>query len=91
MMNDDYSVYSDWHKERTKKRKANKEESTEILKEVGVQFRSRNNGVHLMILDGDRTIYDFWPSTGKYIKRSTQRHGRGVFKLIGELKELGVL
>ena len=79
--------YSEWHKQRGEKRKANKDASTKIIREAGVKFRSRNNGVHLIILnDEGRAIYDFWPSTGKYIKRSTKQHGRGVHNLIKELQ-----
>jgi len=32
-------------------------------------------------------LYDFWPSTGRYMHVTTKKKGRGVFNLIKLLKE----
>lgn len=34
--------------------------------------------------------FDFWPSTGVYIHRPTQRKARGVFNLLRALNKAGV-
>jgi hypothetical protein len=70
-------------KEAGRERRANnREASTQILKNRGVHFTTKN-GIHLIV---DHGKYDFWPSTGKYKNRRTGKYGRGVFKLLKELK-----
>jgi hypothetical protein len=64
------------------KRQSNKEKSTELLKEHGIEFESRNDGVHLMITTPKGRV-NFYPSTGLY---NGALSGRGVFNLIEELK-----
>lgn len=64
------------------KRQSNKEKSTELLKEHGIEFESRNDGVHLMITTTKGRV-NFYPSTGLY---NGALSGRGVFNLIDELK-----
>jgi hypothetical protein len=66
------------HKNKTAK---NREESTKILQERGIDFLSRNNGAHL-IVQNNGIVVDFWPGTGKYIVRESNIEGRGVFNLI---------
>ena len=80
---------------RLKKRK-NQIQSSKILKENGIQFESKNNGVHVIIQDKTKgyAICDFWPSTGLYQFRlpfhgSGGTKGRGVFNLIKELVRRG--
>jgi hypothetical protein len=60
------------------KRGHNAESSTKILKNKGVSFESKNNGAHLIV----ENRFDFWPSTGLFIERKTNRKGRGVFNLL---------
>lgn len=71
--------------ERSKKKKAsNLEFSTNELIKRGVQFESKNCGVHLVIesLDG---LIDYWPSTGKFRLRSTGEYKRGLRRLLKHL------
>lgn len=81
------------------KKQSNREDSTATLKREGYTFRSSNGGVHLVVTHGD-AVFDFWPSTGKWIRRNTARipgghadfpvsvsSGRGVFNLIRELRK----
>lgn len=71
-------------KERNKLKKlSNMEYSTELLKSLGIEFESKNNGVHL-IVSHNGLIADFWPSTGKYSLRDG-RYKRGVKSLVSDL------
>lgn len=67
--------------ESQKKRKRNRENSTEILKSRGVEFSSHNKGAHL-IVTSRYGLVDFWPGTGKFIVRKSGEKGRGVFNLL---------
>lgn len=68
---------TDWREHRQKridKRNANKEAATAKLTELGIEFASRNGGLHLIVQDR----WDYFPSTGKYIdRRATGPHGTG--------------
>ena len=71
------------------RRRSNRENSAEILRSKGIRFQSRNIGAHLIVEYGGETV-DFWPGTGKWIRRNRNHfpdQGRGVF---GMLKALGV-
>lgn len=83
--------------ESQERRHRNKASSTRLLRERGIPFESKNNGVHLIIRRETR-VFDFWPSTGKWVERnnhlapgtlSTHRpslkQGRGIFNLLKEL------
>lgn len=60
------------------KRRTNLQSSTEIIKKAGIPFTSKNNGIHLIVMER----WDFWPSTGLFIDRQTKKKGRGVFNLL---------
>lgn len=67
-----------------RKKAHNRENSPKMLKEAGVQFRSCNDGLHL-IVQGPKEAIDFWPGTGKWRERGTNitRYGvRGLIKYI---------
>ncbi len=68
------------------KRAGNREFSTNLLTEQGVGFVSKNDGAHLIVEYSGRVV-DFWPGTGKYKFRDSDKYKRGVFNM---LKELGV-
>jgi len=73
-------------KEEGKKKKAkNLVSSTQILADKGIQFESKNRGVHLVVNHNGK-IADFWPSTGKFNIRGEVGYHRGVKNL---LKKLG--
>lgn len=79
-MSDLGDTFKAWDEEKRKKREANLAASIEILGVHGVTYE-RLSEHHLRIGD-----FDFWPSTGKYINRKTNRNGRGVMNLLVELK-----
>ena len=84
MQNDDEisdsEVWRAHRKHRQEKRHANQQSSTEILTARGIQFESKNAGVHLIVRHNDHVV-DFWPSTGRWIARGNNRSGRGIQKL----------
>ncbi len=65
------------------KKESNRISSTKHLREAGIEFDSRNDGLHLMIKH-QKGIIHFWPSTGKF---NGIIEGRGVFNLIKAIKE----
>ena len=72
-------------KEHTKAKKlSNLEHSTQLLIDKGVEFESKNGGVHL-IVSNNGIIADFWPSTGKFQIRG-KGYSRGVKNLLNQLK-----
>lgn len=86
MMFGDRDILAEESKSR---RRSNRESSAQILRDKGIQFQSRNCGAHLIVECNGETI-DFWPGTGKWIRRMYPvwpQNGRGVFEM---LKVLGV-
>lgn len=76
------------------KRASNRDWSAAHLKEKGIAFETRNDGVHLLVRHRGRRA-DFWPGTGKWIVRAAapgdkERHGRGVRGLVRELEGVKV-
>ncbi len=65
------------------KKLSNLEYSTKLLIDKGVEFESKNGGVHL-IVSHNGLIADFWPSTGKYQIRGGG-YSRGVRCLLSKL------
>jgi len=74
-------LYAAWDEHKKEKKQNNQKSSVAILEEKGVKFE-RLSDTHLRVAE-----YDYWPSTGLFIHRKTQKRGRGVF---GLLKKLGV-
>lgn len=66
------------------KRASNREGSTKLLTEAGLQFESKNGGAHLVVT-GPLGTYDFWPGTGKWCVRGSTTYNRGVQKLIARI------
>lgn len=79
-MSDMGEMYADWRAMKREKKASNLASSTDLLRERGVDFEQKNDGVHL-IVSGAGKVVDFWPSTGKFIVRGG-RTGRGVFNLL---------
>ena len=80
-MGDMGEMFNDLKKHTKAKKRNNLEYSTKMLEDAGIPFIKKNGGVHL-IVDG---AFDFWPSTGLFINRSTQKQGRGVKNLLKAL------
>lgn len=64
-----------------KKKESNQDWSTQKLIDEGIPFESKNWGNHLIVETQNGKV-DFWPSTGKFIVRDTDKHGRGIRQLL---------
>ena len=58
--------------------------STQTLVDKKIHFASKNFGQHLIIKQ-NRTVVDFWPSTGKFKIRGENRCHTGINLLIKKL------
>ena len=65
------------------KKAANLAASTKILEELNIPFESKNRGIHLVVTGKKDELFDFWPSTGKFIARKSSVSGRGIRTLLG--------
>lgn len=64
------------------KKKRNRQQSLALLQEKGIAYVTLSEGAgHYRIQH-----FDFWPSTGKYLNRKTNKYNRGVFNLIKEIE-----
>jgi len=77
-------MYRALREDNRRKKKSNIAFSTELLKEKGIEFESKNNGVHLVVKHNGK-IADFWPSTGKFNIRGEKQYLRGVKSLVNML------
>lgn len=64
----------------------NRASSPKVLRYYGVPFETKNGGAHLICKSGGKVV-DFWPGTGKWIVRGTDKSGRGVFALLRHVKK----
>ena len=78
-------LFEGWAERSQQKRAGNRASSQELLAGEGIDFTSNNGGAHLVIVDHGNT-FDFWPGTGKWTRRGTNRYSRGVFPLIKTIK-----
>ncbi len=70
-------------KEESRNRKdSNKEYCTNKLNELNIPFKSHNAGIHLVVMG----IFDYWPSTGKFINRKNRKSGHGINSLLKQIK-----
>lgn len=77
------SLYREWKEAKQEKRALNRKYSRNLLVERGIRVDSHADGVHLVIYHPDNTrVWDFWPGTGLWKLRGTQKSGRGVFNLL---------
>lgn len=75
-MEDDFRALREAKQQR---RRSNTARSTELLRQRGIPFESKNGGAHLVV-DGR---VNFWPSTGLYIPLDFNKpKGRGVKNLL---------
>ena len=87
-MGDMAEVFNDMKKANKAKRAKNTSDSTKRLEQEGIEFESKNWGAHLVV-QGKHEVFDFWPSTGLFISRTTGKRRRGVFNLIKECRPHG--
>ena len=69
------------HKHSQDKRRKNRKQAINILNEANIPYKSKNLGAHL-IIQGQDSIIDFWPGTGKFIFRDSLKKGRGINNLL---------
>ena len=81
-MGDMGEVFNAMKEASKEKRASNRASSATILDQAGIPYESKNVGAHL-IVDG---CIDFWPGTGKFIVRKTNKKGRGVRNMIRALQ-----
>jgi len=66
------------------KRALYRKSSPQLLRAVGLQYTTHNEGAHLVVrtakLEG--VVVDFWPGTGLWRVRDSTEQGRGVKPLI---------
>lgn len=74
-------VFSALREHKKEKKLDNKAYSTEALRKAGIEFVSKNEGLHLMVI-GKVGFIDFWPSTGKWKCRTSGKYLRGIKSLI---------
>lgn len=73
------------HREQSQARRArNRANSAAILQRHSVKFETRNDGAHLIVTHNGQT-FDFWPGTGKFVRRGESRYRCGVFNLLRAL------
>ena len=86
-MSDVREDYKAWGAMKKKNKALNLEKSTQKLIRMGIDFESKNDGLHL-IIKSKNGIFDFYPSTGLYTRRGVS-HRRGVESLIKEIQGTG--
>lgn len=79
-------IFSALKHEKTLKKVANLEFSTELLVKNCISFDSKSGGTHLIIKKQGSDFADFWPSTGKYKLRGSNKYKRGVLNLLKEFR-----
>ncbi len=72
--------------ESQRKLASNREQSAQMLSSAGIPFESKNGGAHLIVAPGDGRVFDFWPGTGLFQQRGVITPGRGVRRLIKQIK-----
>lgn len=71
-------------KERSnEKKRRNLENALKSLKDNNISYEEKSNGIHLVV-EGK---IDYWPTTGKFIRRSDKKQGRGIRNLVRVVKE----
>lgn len=59
----------------------NTEQYQKHLNDNSIGFDVKNNGLHL-IVEGQNSLVDVWPTSGKWICRSTRQQGFGLRELL---------
>ena len=80
-MSDMGEMFAEWRKVKAAKRSANRETSAQALFTAGIEFATKNGGAHLIVAGR----FDFWPGTGLWVERGTNRQCRGVRSLIAHI------
>ena len=78
---EDYKAFKEMKK---KKKESNLIKSTQTLISMGIDFESKNDGLHLVV-KSKNGIFDFYPSTGLYERRGVGQR-RGLSSLLREVQ-----
>lgn len=81
-MGDLSETFKTWQQVKRQKKFLNREQSTKLLDDLGVQFEVKNFGHHL-IVHAPEGVIDFWPGTGLWKDRNNGIQRRGVFRMLG--------
>jgi hypothetical protein len=81
----DAELYKIQREESKVKRAKNREASSQMLRNAGIEFISHNFGDHLIIRLKPGVVFDFWPGTGKWILRGSKVYKRGVRNLLAAI------
>lgn len=54
------------------------------LKKKGLRVQEKNGGLQLVVTLG-RTVFDYWPSSEKYISRETNTRGQGKANFLADI------
>ena len=83
-MSEDGEIWEKIRQDGIVKRWKNRDSSLQILEKKGIKYQTLNADVgHYRI-----GIFDFWPTTGKFINRRSGKSGRGVFHLITQVEKI---
>jgi hypothetical protein len=76
-------LFQKHRKARQDKRAENHQRSVELLESSGIEYQKLSD-YHYLVAG----TYDYWPSTGLFVNRSTKKRGRGIFKIIAKCREV---
>lgn len=86
---EDDSITAYWRDVRAMRQQCsaeNRKNGPAILEQHGISFVTKNGGAHLIISHNGHMI-DYWPGTKRFVFRTAEFKGHGVYKL---LKLLGI-
>jgi hypothetical protein len=85
-MGDMGDIFRSMRKEKKERQAKNYERlrPMDMLIDKGIGFHSTNGGTHVMIYKKNSSDiqFDFWPTTGKWKNRETNKYHHGVHSLI---------
>lgn len=64
---------------------ANRASARQLLEAHGIEYRTNNDGIHLMV-EGNTGYIDFWPGTGRWRARECEASGFGVRALLDAIE-----
>jgi len=73
-------MWKAYHAKSKKKREHNRECGIKQLNVAGINFRTLNEGYHIVIEEGERI--DYWPTTGTWKVSGTTGSQRGIRSLL---------
>lgn len=81
-------IKSDMAAESKARRANNRLSSAQLLRARGITFETKNDGAHLVVHLCGLNV-DFWPGTGLWRTRKTNKEGRGVHSMLRHAEQWG--